>query len=242
MNNKRFLFYNDWKAQMEMMTDEQVRRFVYNLINFSEGKKIELPTTLEQALWIGVLPSLKINQEKYEKRVEANKLNGKLGGRPPKLEDNLLKQNPENPNGFYQNPNNLINDKRQLINDNCKEITDKGEKETGNSQQINYKSKPIIDKGENKNWELENKKSELIIDTDSNELIPGTSILKKDKPIGFFSNYIPYILKNYEDWENDIWILSIEEFLSKAKEIDPKVNISEEYIIAYKYYKSNDNE
>jgi hypothetical protein len=256
MNNTRFLFYNDWKAQMEMMTDEQVRRFIYNLINFSEGKEIELPTKLEQALWIGVLPSLKINQEKYEKIVEKNKRNGQLGGRPPKLDGNPPNQNPENPDGFSQNPKNPINDKREVITDNSKmitgnrkEIIDKGEMITGNSEQItdnrkmnNDKSKPIIDKKENENWEPENEKREKSYDflgSMDSKYIPGTNIIKEEIPGFPYKSYLEKKLMLYPDWEKDSQQLDMDEFLSNVSKNDPNLVFDPEYVIAYKYYVSN---
>ena len=229
MNKKRFLFYSDWKVQMEMMTDEQVRRFVYNLINFTEGKEIELPTKLEQALWIGVLPSLKINQEKYEKRVESNKLNGKLGGRPHKMEDNPSIKNPENPDGFSQNPNNPIKDKRELITDNRKIINDN--------------SKP-----ESENWKMENKelgngKSENTIDfsdtIEYNEYIPGTNFKIEKDPKFDFHSYLNRKLILYPDWEEDLLQLRMDKFLSNVKKHDPDLVLDEEYAMAYKYYVKN---
>jgi len=103
---------------MNMMNDEQVRRFINNLCNYSEGKEVELPTELEKALWIGILPSLKINDAKYEKVVERNRKNGQLGGAP------LGNQNARKDETTQNNPNNPISDKREVIIDNSKVVND----------------------------------------------------------------------------------------------------------------------
>jgi hypothetical protein len=128
---KRFLFYLDWRKQMNIMTDKQLRRFINNLCDYTEGKDVDLPTKIEMAVWNGVVPSLKINQENYERKVKINQINGRLGGRPRKEEYQ------DNPNGFSNNPENLINDnskeisvKRKMENDNREEITEKSKMES----------------------------------------------------------------------------------------------------------------
>lgn len=120
---------------MNMMNDQQVRRFINNLCNYTEGKEVELPTELETALWIGVLPSLKINDEKYERVLERNRKNGQMGGAP------LGNQNAKKEETTQNNPNNpisdkckVINDKREVITGNSKETSDKREVVTGNSE------------------------------------------------------------------------------------------------------------
>ena len=97
---------------MEIMEEDELRRFVYNLCNYHEGKEIELPTRFEKATWFGIEPALRINNEKYENTVERNKKNGKLGGRPKKEENpnnpdglSITQGNPNNPDGFSINPN-----------------------------------------------------------------------------------------------------------------------------------------
>ena len=104
---------------MNMMNDQQVRRFINNLCNYTEGKEAEFPTELEKALWIGVLPSLKINDEKYERVLERNRKNGQQGGAP------LGNQNARREETTQINPNNPISDKSKVITGNS-------EMETGN--------------------------------------------------------------------------------------------------------------
>ena len=102
---------------MNMMNDQQVRRFISNLCNYTEGREVELPTELEKALWIGVLPSLKINDEKYERVLERNRKNGQMGGAP------FGNQNARKEETTQNNPNNPISDKCKVINDKREVIT-----------------------------------------------------------------------------------------------------------------------
>ncbi len=162
--NTRFLFYLDWREQMNMMTDEQVRRFINNLCKFTEGIEPDLPTDIEKALWIGVLPSLKINEKKYEQKLERNRENGRLGGAP------LGNQNAIKTKTTQNNPNNLISDNREEINDNskmisdnCKEITDNREVTSDNSKMLTDNSKEISD-----NREMITGNSELAKDNTDN--------------------------------------------------------------------------
>ena len=113
---------------MDMMNDQQVRRFINNLCNYTEGKEAEFPTELEKALWIGVLPSLKINDEKYERVLERNRKNGQQGGAP------LGNQNARREETTQINPNNPISDKSKVITGNSKVTSDKKEEITGNSK------------------------------------------------------------------------------------------------------------
>ncbi len=164
METKRFLFYLDWRNQMEMMNDEQVRRFVNNLCNYTEGKKIDLPTDIEKALWIGIVPSLKINAEKYEMKVKQNQENGKKGGAPlgntnaKKEKDtneeiaNVSSEDKKTTQTTQNNPNNLIRDNWQ--------------EESGNRKVVN------------ENWELETENCKTKVD---NDIASNTE--KKSKPV-----------------------------------------------------------
>ena len=63
MKKNNFIFYTEWKNQLELLTDQELRRFNYNLINYHEERPIELITTADKLVWNGVLPGLKSNQK-----------------------------------------------------------------------------------------------------------------------------------------------------------------------------------
>lgn len=134
-----FIFYNDWQDQLELMEDAQVRQFVYNLISWHKEEEIVLNTKLEQAIWNGVLPALKINKRKWLAKAETSRRNGQLGGRPPK---------PKKPTGFSENPENLIIDNSKEIIDNRKEINDNGKKKIDKGEKTIDNSKQKIVNGE----------------------------------------------------------------------------------------------
>jgi hypothetical protein len=114
-----FLFYLSWRTQINDMNDDELRRFINNLINWHEGEEIELPTREDRFIWNGVLPGLESNVDKYETQANANRENGKKGGRPRKPKE--TQDNPNNPMGFSetQKSRKEINVNSQMLNDNC---------------------------------------------------------------------------------------------------------------------------
>lgn len=141
MKKERFLFYVDWRNQMEMMNDEQLRRFIYNLCNYHEEKDVELPSELEKALWLGILPVLKLNNKKYEARAEKSRENGKLGGAPVgnqnARKDEMIQNNLNQPK--QPDKSKEINDKGEEINDKSEMKKDNWQEKTGNSELISDK-------------------------------------------------------------------------------------------------------
>lgn len=146
MDKKNFLFYLEWENQLEELDDTEITRFIYNLIKYHKGEEIDLQTKIDRIVWNGVLPALRVNQEKYKERVERNRANGKKGGRPSKetqpvsKEPDGLSKNPMNPDGsssFVENP----------ITDNGEMKTDNGEQTTGKSK-IENREKNIDKKQE----------------------------------------------------------------------------------------------
>ena len=123
----------NWKDQIDLLDDQELRRFVINLIKYHSGEQVEHGPKVELAVWLGILPALKINEKKYNEKVAANRENGKLGGRPPKTKND---ENPSNPDGFCQNLNNLITDNRE------KEI-DKRKLEIENREKLNDERKML---------------------------------------------------------------------------------------------------
>ena len=79
-----FYFYLNWKTQIDEMTNEELRRFIDNLISWHQGGEISLPNREDKFIWNGVLPGLEANEKKYVASSGASRENGRLGGRPKK--------------------------------------------------------------------------------------------------------------------------------------------------------------
>ena len=128
MEQLSFLFYLNWKEQIEDLDEEELRRFIYNLINYHLGVEVDLKTKTDRILWKGVLPGLQANQKKYSKKVEASSKNGQLGGAP------LGNQNARKYETTQNNPNKVIRDNNKEVIDNSKMKNANSEEENGNSK------------------------------------------------------------------------------------------------------------
>ena len=125
MEKKRFLFYTSWKKNIDIMDDVELRRFINNLINYTDGNQIELITKVDKIVWNDAVELLNHNEAKRQKTIERNKKNGQLGGRPPKPTET---QN--NPVGFNETQNNPtkpeerreIQEERRKKNEDRKEM------------------------------------------------------------------------------------------------------------------------
>jgi hypothetical protein len=128
-----FLFYTSWKEQIEEMNDDELRRFVNNLINYHTGDEVELITRIDKIIWNGVLPALIKNQSNWNRKRTAAIENGKKGGRPSKpteTQDNL-----KNPMGYLEtqhNPQKPV--KSKVLNVNSQMSIEKSQMSNVNSQ------------------------------------------------------------------------------------------------------------
>jgi len=128
-----FVFYLNWKTQIDEMTNEELRRFIENLISWYQGGEVSLPTREDKFIWNGVLPGLESNEKKYIARAGASRENGKLGGRPsknviPSITKQVIKE-PEKPVN-----SELISDNGQMISDNCELLNDNSQLISDNIQ------------------------------------------------------------------------------------------------------------
>ena len=127
-----FLFYTSWKEQIEEMNDDELRRFVNNLINYHTGDEVELITRIDKIIWNGVLPALIKNQSNWNRKRTAAIENGKKGGRPSKpteTQDNL-----KNPMGYLEtqhNPQKPV--KSKVLNVNSQMSIEKSQMSRSNS-------------------------------------------------------------------------------------------------------------
>lgn len=128
-----FMFYMNWKKQIDELDDQELRRLINNLINYHLDEEIELLTKVDKLVWNGILPGLEANQDKYEKRILANRENGSKGGAPEGNQN--ARKDKNNPNQPKQ-PDN-----REQVNDNSKNINSNSEKEKEKKEEINVNNK-----------------------------------------------------------------------------------------------------
>ncbi len=143
-----FVFYLNWKTQIDEMTNEELRRFINNLISWYQGGEVSLPTREDKFIWNGVLPGLESNEKKYIARSGASRKNGKLGGRPKKEITQETKQVYEEP--IKPVKSEVSNDECEVLNGECEELDVIGKKTIVNEgisqgSQLSSKIKKLTD-------------------------------------------------------------------------------------------------
>lgn len=86
MDKNSFLMYLDYEEQFNLLTDEQIGQLMRAIIKYEKSGEIpELDGMLKMAFSF-IKTQLDRDREKYNKKCEKNKENGKRGGRPRKEE------------------------------------------------------------------------------------------------------------------------------------------------------------
>ena len=211
MKNERisFMFYLEWRKQIELMEDDELRRFITNLLDYHEDMEINLPTRIEKATWYGIEPALRVNNEKYYQRVEKNRENGKLGGRPTKSKSkNQMVY--DKPNGLPQNPKNPVIGDRQETTGNSKKNIDNSKKITNNR---------ITDNGEkstdNPVEEIDCVSNSFTGDVNTNSIEDNTSLEQHQVIL----NKAKVLFKDHLNWQQEIEELGTKSFIGKYSQI-----------------------
>ncbi len=172
---KSFMFYINWKSQLDVLSDKELRRFVNNLISWHQDGKIELKTKTDLLVWNGVLPGLEVNNEKWNSRADNSRENGKQGGRPKK--------------GITQETQQVISKPKEPVKskmgiDKSEMGIDKGEMKIDISKELNVEGKLMKDKSQMTIQNQINNEGESISTLLKREIENCNSILDSD-----FSNY-----------------------------------------------------
>jgi hypothetical protein len=104
---KNLMILGSWFEVLPRLTDEQAGKLFKGFGKWLNNEEVIFDDAILQGFWFGIEGNLSNMEKKYESKVQANKENGKKGGRP-KTQDN-----PNNPSGFLEtqitqpNPKNL---------------------------------------------------------------------------------------------------------------------------------------
>jgi hypothetical protein len=96
---KSILIYADWEEDISIMTPDECHNFMMNIFRNARGEKPYLRNRTEEMHWLQIRRILEINKDKYEKRAQRSRDNGKKGGRPQNSNE---QENPENPAGYFE--------------------------------------------------------------------------------------------------------------------------------------------
>ena len=139
-----FPFYYNWEEQLQRMNLEERWSFIHNLIKFHTDREITFVSEKEEMAWIGIIPALNINLEKYKAQVERSRENGKKHtGKniiPPVLKQ-ITQQvilEPTEPDNREETTGNreMITVNREETTGNREMITVNREETTGNREMV----------------------------------------------------------------------------------------------------------
>ena len=102
------IIYKSHFELIKLLTNEQAGELFKSIGFYSEGITPEINDPMVKGIFMAISRDFDLQAENYEKKVKANRENGKKGGRPSKPK--VTEDNPINPMGFLEtqyNPQNL---------------------------------------------------------------------------------------------------------------------------------------
>ena len=125
-----FPFYYNWEEQLLRMNLEERWSFIHNLIKFHTDREITFVSEKEEMAWIGIIPALNINLEKYKAQVERSRENGKkhIG------KNKITPRSEQITQRVFYEPTEPDNSKKITVN--SKEILDNREEVIVNREQL----------------------------------------------------------------------------------------------------------
>lgn len=84
MDKNSFLIYLDYQEQFELLTDEQAGQLIKAIIKYEKTGEITKLEGMTKMAFSFIKTQLDRDREKYNKKCEKNKENGRKGGRPKK--------------------------------------------------------------------------------------------------------------------------------------------------------------
>jgi hypothetical protein len=86
-DKKTVVIYTDWIDKFEALDDVEAGRLIKHFFRYVNDLNPVAPDRITQLSFIDIEKTLKRDLVKWEKRAERSRLNGALGGRPPKQEN-----------------------------------------------------------------------------------------------------------------------------------------------------------
>lgn len=109
-----FILFTENKEQVDMLTTEQAGILLKAIFCYTSDEPLPDMDPLTKMAFSFIRSAIDRTDDRYQRRVESNRENGKLGGRPPKNKAIDVENNPketqknptetQKPNGFFQNP------------------------------------------------------------------------------------------------------------------------------------------
>ena len=86
-DKKSFQLYNDYIDHFSLMSDEEAGKLIKAIFCYVNDLPCEELAGLSLMAFSFISSQLKRDKDKYDARCEANRINGRLGGRPKKMKE-----------------------------------------------------------------------------------------------------------------------------------------------------------
>lgn len=114
---KSFVLYLDQYEVVKKLNKEQKAILFDNLFLYNLGEDIKIDDPLVDIVFTVFKTTFDRDKEKWLRKADANRENGKKGGRPKKNKNNALDEthnNPENPDGYLKTHDNPTKPKKAV--------------------------------------------------------------------------------------------------------------------------------
>lgn len=112
-----FILFTEYLEQFNMLSDEQAGVLIKAIFAYSTDSELPEMDGMTKMAFSFIRSALDRSDDKYQRRVEANRENGRSGGRPRKAVQDVAEidenseekpsenpNKPKKPNGFFKNP------------------------------------------------------------------------------------------------------------------------------------------
>lgn len=131
IGKKSVLLYCDLIHTIEKMDDKTAGEFFKHYLRYINDQEPETDNILVDITFESVKQNLKRDLRKWEKRAETSRENGKLGGRPPKV------QKPKKPNGLLKNQTEPKEPVTVTVNDTVTDTVNENDNIINNNDFLN---------------------------------------------------------------------------------------------------------
>ena len=110
-----FILFTEYKEQVDMLTDEQAGILFKAIFCYSAGEALPPMDAITKMAFSFIRSAMDRADDKYQRKVDANRENGRRGGRPAKNkqedkpaveQDTAYESDPEKPKKTQKNPKN----------------------------------------------------------------------------------------------------------------------------------------
>ena len=129
-DKKSFQLYNDYIDHFSLMSDEEAGKLIKAIFCYVNDLPCEELTGLPLMAFSFIRSQLKRDKDKYDARCEANRINGRLGGRPKKMKEGGKSDEEKKPNN--------CNEKQMILELTDTKVQEEAKEEKSKQKKTEY--------------------------------------------------------------------------------------------------------